>query len=595
MSLFTRLWPPLNLVAGLLALGSIPVMAQAPAHDLFSDTWVATDALGRSQPALAETGPPRADKFVGIFYWTWHAPYAGGPNDNTKLIAAAGDSPAIEWPVNGAPHHWGEPELGYYRMTDPFVIRKHASMLVDAGVDAIFFDVTNTPFTWKNEYEALCREYAAMRAEGNATPSICFLTPFWDPTVVVDQLWKELYQPGLWKELWFQWEGKPLLLANPDFIKDPALREFFTFRKPMPDYWLGPDGVDQWSWLEVHPQHAFKNSAGEVEQVSVGVGQNALPNTPGPAPMSHKAGAMGRSWHQGARDTREGAVNFGLNFEEQWTRAVALDPKFVFVTGWNEWTAGRFTEWSTYTSADAYYPNGLFIDAYTQEYSRDCEPMRGGHTDNYYYQLAAWVRKFKGVREQPKAAGPSLISIDGGFDDWTAVTPEFRDTVGDTLHRDHLGYGNIRLENKTGRNDIIRAKAAYDAESLYFQVETRQPLTPHTDPHWMLLLLDTDQNAATGWLGYDFVVNQEVLDENTTTIKAWRGGAWEKVGEATFAMKGERLEISLPRSLLNLLESTPSFDLHWADNIQSFGDISELGINGDSAPNRRWNYRFGVQ
>ncbi|MEQ1786482.1 MAG: polysaccharide biosynthesis tyrosine autokinase, partial [Acidimicrobiales bacterium] len=51
----------------------------------------------------------------------------------TSYDYRAGDGP-VEWPVNGAPHHWGEPELGYYRMTDPFVIRKHASMLVDAGV-----------------------------------------------------------------------------------------------------------------------------------------------------------------------------------------------------------------------------------------------------------------------------------------------------------------------------------------------------------------------------------------------------------------------------------------------------------------------------
>jgi hypothetical protein len=38
----------------------------------------------------------------------------------------------------------------------------------------------------------------------------------------------------------------------------------------------------------------------------------------------------------------------------------------------------------------------------------------------------------------------------------------------------------------------------------------------------------------------------------------------------------------------------PAFDFHWADNIQSFGGVAELATNGDSAPNRRWNYRFAV-
>ncbi len=204
-----------------------------------------------------------------------------------------------------------------------------------------------------------------------------------------------------------------MLLANKEFIKDSRMLDFFTFRRPMPDYWIGPTGPDQWSWLEVYPQHVFKNSQGAAEQMSVGVAHNALPRTPGPAPMSDKRGAMGRSWHQGHRDPRPGAVDWGLNFEEQWQRALEVNPKFIFVTGWNEWIAGRYTQWSKYTDADCYYPGGLFVDEYTQEYSRDCEPMRGGHGDNYYYQLAAWVRRFKGVRERPLAPGPSRIVIDG--------------------------------------------------------------------------------------------------------------------------------------------------------------------------------------
>ncbi|MGC9326262.1 MAG: hypothetical protein ACP5I1_01380, partial [Candidatus Hinthialibacter sp.] len=309
--------------------------------DVYADVWTATDDLGRTTPGFDECGPVKKDKWVGIFYWTWHIPNRGGPYDNTKLIAMEKDG-KVEWPAQLAAHHWGEPELGYYIMTDPFVIRKHAVMLTDAGVDVILFDTTNPPFTWKDEYEALCREYTAMREEGARTPSIGFITPFWDPRPVVDRLWKDLYQLGLWKDLWFMWEGKPLLLANKDFIEDKEMLDFFTFRRPMPDYWIGPDGPDQWSWLEVHPQHVFKNSRGEKEQMSVGVAQNALPNTPGPAPMSHKAGAMGRSWHDGKKDEREGAVNLGLNFDEQWKRALKEDPKFIFVTGWNEWIAGRF-------------------------------------------------------------------------------------------------------------------------------------------------------------------------------------------------------------------------------------------------------------
>jgi hypothetical protein len=146
--------------------------------DVYADTWVATDSLGRTLAGFSDCGPPKPDKWVGIFYWTWHTPHAGGPNDNTKILAAARDG-VVSWPTNDAPYHWGEPELGYYLMTDPLVIRKHASLLADAGIDVVLFDTTNPPFTWKEQYEGLCREYAAMRREGARTPAIAFIAPFW--------------------------------------------------------------------------------------------------------------------------------------------------------------------------------------------------------------------------------------------------------------------------------------------------------------------------------------------------------------------------------------------------------------------------------
>ncbi len=590
------MWIGVNVLvwAGIAACGEPFNGAAYTDGDLHADTWVATDALGRALPGIEEAGPVKPDKLVGIFYWTWHVPRGrSGPNDNTKLIAAAKDG-KVDWPEKVCPHHWGEPELGYYLMTDPFVIRKHASMLVDAGIDVVFFDTTNPPFTWKDEYEALCRVYTEMRREGNRTPAIGFICPFGNPLPVLVRIWEDLYRPGLWSDLWFRWEGKPLVLADPKYVEDAEMRAFFTFRRPMPDYWLGPSGPNQWSWLEVHPQHVFRNDRGEAEQVSVGVAENALPNTPGPAPMSHRSGAMGRSWHNGAKDTRPGAVNLGLNFDEQWQRAMAVNPRFIFVTGWNEWVAGRFTKWHIYTDADAYFPGGLFVDQYNQEYSRDCEPMVGGHTDNYYYQLAGWVRRFKGVRPLPAAGGPAAITIDGRFDDWQRVQPEYRDTIGDVAHRDHRGYGELVYKNTTGRNDLVISKAAYDADHLYFFAQTAAPITGHTDPMWMLLLVDADQDASTGWLGYDYLVNHEVTDDTSTKVSRWQNGAWQAIGDAAYRVDGNGLELKISRRLVDEADGDPAFDFHWADNIQSFEGVAELGVNGDSAPNRRWNYRFQV-
>ncbi len=154
---------------------------------------------------------------------------------------------------------------------------------------------------------------------------------------------------------------------------------------------------------------------------------------------------------------------------------------------------------------------------------------------------------------------------------------------------------NAAYRNTTGRNDLVICKTTYDRTNLYFFAQTRHPITPRTDPNWMLLLLDTDQSSATGWLGYDYVVNLEVPTDTATNIKMWKDGAWQSAGKGSFRVNGNGLEIAVLRSSVRQDQERPAFDFHWADNLQSFSGVSELGLNGDSAPNRRWNYRFEVK
>jgi hypothetical protein len=52
------------------------------------------------------------------------------------------------------------------------------------------------------------------------------------------------------------------------------------------------------------------------------------------------------------------------------------------------------------------------------------------------------------------------------------------------------------------------------------------------------------------------------------------------------------MEIAVERGLVGLHGNPLQFDFHWADNMQNTEDITEFAINGDSAPNRRFNYRF---
>ena len=209
----------------------------------------------------------------------------------------------MSWPPC-ASHWWGESEYGYYRADDEYVLTHHAVLLAAAGVDAVLFDTTNPPWTFKEQYEALCRAWTRLREQGTPTPQIAFICPFTAgghpqrAEITVDQLWYDLYKPGKWKDLWYCWKGKPLILADPRSAKLPGMKEFFTFRYPEPDYRRGPTAPNQWSWLEVSPQHVFTNSLGEAEQMSVGVAVNALPGVrirrPSTAASSSRTSGTGR-------------------------------------------------------------------------------------------------------------------------------------------------------------------------------------------------------------------------------------------------------------------------------------------------------------
>ena len=185
--------------------------------------WPATDALGRSLPLESEVGPPRTNRFVGIFYFINHlegprSPQFGGPYDVSKILAldpSAATNPASQfWGSNGVPHYWGEPLFGYYRSDDPWVLRRHAQMLADAGVDVLIFDTTNAR-SYPEVYTNLCEAFMAVRKSGGHTPEIAFMVNTRAGETAAE-IYQELYQPGRYRDLWFFWQGKPLMICDSD-------------------------------------------------------------------------------------------------------------------------------------------------------------------------------------------------------------------------------------------------------------------------------------------------------------------------------------------------------------------------------------------
>jgi len=569
-------------------LASVPaapaaVPAAVPAaRDLFSDTWAATDALGRSMPDAAEVGAPRPDKAVGIFYFLWQGTDPNWPLfDITRMLAANPQSP--RWGGVPAFHWWGEPLFGYYLSYDPFVIRKHAQMLADAGVDVVVFDNTNGA-TYPQSYLPICKVFSEMRAQGIKTPAIAFFPS----QKAADQIWADFYSKNLYPELWFRWKGKPFIQIKPEVNLPAPAQDFFSVRRSWAwsaGSWFG-DGHDKWAWLDNSPQKpGWHDAPGKPEQISVSI-------------AGHPTTSIGRSYHNGQQPPVDEqhltpTMGQGLYFDEQWKRALAVGPEFVFVTGWNEWIAQRALAGGAGTFAGRPQQKGdsVFVDAFTQEFSRDAEPSKTSIGDNYFYQLAANIRRFKGAR-QVLAGTPGAIKIDGRFEDWKSVGPEFRDTLGDPARRDFAGWKGLRYSNATGRNDIVAAKVSLDKNYACFYARTAQPLSDPGGPNWMLLYIDADQDARTGWMGYDFVVNRSGVGLSSTTISANVGGKdeWGAPRPLKQAVSGNELEVAVPRWILGAGRS--SFNFKWADNCFEKGDWSDFTLNGDAAPNDRFSYQF---
>lgn len=578
----------------------VSLKAQSPVPNTCTNL-PATDALDRKLPAYQEVGPPRKDRFVGLFYWTWHTAQANNPPYNTSQILARHpealrDYEHPAWPKANSPFFWSEPLFGYYRDTDDWVLRRHAEMLADAGVDVIIFDCTNGNLTWEESYMELCKVFEQARKEGVKTPQIAFILAF-GPTEgsmqAIEKIYNHLYKPGLYKDLWFYWKGKPLIMAYPEMLKDvpgdtaatnlhQEIREFFTFRPGQPVYDKGPARPDQWGWLQIYPQHGFvKKADGSFEQMTVGVAQNWSKER-GLTAMN-APGVFGRSYTNARGHISEpGAVNHGYNFQEQWDHALKADPEFIFITGWNEWIAGRYKMWQQQENA--------FPDECNEEGSRDIEPMKGGHGDDYYYQMVANIRRFKGMPPEQPASAPQTVSLQD-FGPWESVLPAFRSPEGNTLHRDSPGWKGYHYTNNTGRNDIVLAKVVRNDKYVYFYVQTAQALTPHTDPKWMRLFIDVDRNKKTGWEGYDYVVNRRSPGQKAILEKSLSGWHWKEAGQVDYNVEDNKLVIRIPRKMLGIHDAV-DLEFKWSDNMQKDGDIMDFWLNGDVAPAGRFNFHY---
>jgi len=564
-----------------------------------ADTWVATDALGRK--VLPEGKGLRKDKYVGVFYFIWHGAHGydrnsgtnatqsvrakepadtASPYDISKMLARNPLKPEYG-PVH-AFHYWGEPYFGYYLSDDEWVIRKHGQMLADAGVDVLILDVTNAA-VYLPQVTKIVETFRKMQKEGAIVPKIAFIVNS-APERTVSKLYERIYTKELFKDFWFYWKGKPLLLCPPKALT-PEMRAFFSSRQSWAwsknQEWF-EDGKDKWAWLDHTPQsYGWHESKDKPEQIGVAIAEHPTAN-------------IGRSFHDG-KEPEQKQPERGLYFAEQWKRALEVDPEFVFITGWNEWIAMRFNDGASDGFLGKRIQKGetYFVDLYNDEYSRDAEPVMGAFNDNYYYQMVANIRKFKGSRPVAVNYKTNTIKVDGDFSDWKNVEAVFSDDRGDTFHRKHPGWGRIKeYTNVTGRNDIIESRITCDAENVYFYVKTKDALTKWTDKNWMQLFVCVEGNDKPDWNGFHFLVNAKPKSKLVTDMQRFDGSAWFLQGSIKMNSKANELELSVPKKMLCINGGQFTLDFKWSDNSPAQENVMNWLDKGDSAPNGRFAYRF---
>ncbi len=596
----------------------IPADSLIHTHEVMPDTWVFTDGLGRVSLTNAEVGDVREDRTVAMFYWTWHIDNqaASDPANLQELSQAypeaMNDYDHELWSTVGGAYFWNEPIYGYYRSDDEWVLRRQAELLTNAGVDVIFADNTNGTMTWRNGYTPLMETWTDAMTDGVRTPKVAFMLPFSATDSSKQQLqslYMDIYREGKWHNLWYYLDGKPMIAAHIDNLDatlsnmEKEILNFFTFRQNHPTYTHAKqdkphEALGEWGWLSLYPQMCYYGersdiTAKQIEQTTVGVAMNH-DYVNGQICAMNGTNIMGRSYTSTGYHTETDAKLWGYNFAEQFEYALEKDPEILFVTGWNEWRAGRYEEW--------YGVENAFPDQFNDEYSRDIEPSKGDLQDHYYYQLVNYVRQYKGATAIPTPSGKTTIDMTAGTDQWQTVEPYYAAYIGNTDDRDAQGYGTLTYTETSGRNDIIGAQVARDDEFVYFLVECAENITAYTDKLWMNLYIDAaGDGALDGWNSFDYVVNKTAPTATTAVLERFTGNGYasEKVADVEYTVDGRYMTVKIAKADLGLSGDDYTVNFAWTDNVHDegnydaySGDIMDFYISGDVAPGGRFKYSY---
>ncbi len=580
-----------------------PVRSESP-MDIYGNGYnvnmlVGFDEYGRSVPAVSAR---REDKEVGIFYFLWLGQH-GAPEiyDISHIRAEYGDEVLFHQSTPESPspqfHWWEEPLFGYYNSADEWVMRRHLEMLTDAGVDFLVFDATNC-YTYDAVARRLMKIITELRAEGWDAPQVVWMTHS-RSIQTATQLYNNIYKAGTYPDAWYRVDGKPMLIAYRTAEKDLAeaasrgdtsynpgdmpqeMQDFFYLREPRWPY--DPVCENSWPYTEwSYPQPL------NTDMISVSIASH----TAVPFSFSLSREDWPLNWGRGY-DVRKKVnvaedINRGTFFEAQWKQALRTDPRFIMVTGWNEWVAQK----NTYDGEYA------FVDNVDIEYSRDAEPMVGGYEDAYFIQMLYHIRQYKYEPMDGFIASTTYKTIDisGAPTQWEDINAVYRRVGTDDGSRNSIGGApTVRYEAPAVENNILEVRVTADKENLYFYIKTAADIVQKDAAGWMNIYIGKGSAPEMkGWESYEYAINRARTD-GKASIEAlnadYTGTALE--ASATYTVQGNVMQVSIPRAALGL-ETASDFYFKVADGVENPAEIMSYYASGRSLPVGRLSYLYQI-
>jgi hypothetical protein len=452
--------------------------ARIPSHFLNNSTWklngnsfVPNDLVKSNQ------------KKYGILYHTWHCPVSISKGSSVVFDIykkLAGLSPS--WGPLLWPHWTGKPFDNYYCLkNNTNLIKKHAVLLKNAGVDYIYLDMTNSPVAYENNGQlkqdfkdkiadptlSILQTYKQLEQQGVAVPKVVpwigttkyfqgnaipyyrsiskwIDTAFWNNSASLrfSDGAKPLLFVKVANKAGFDWQNVKGMVQHPRsknhkrFNVIPKWGQIDHSFNSAPSNWTGLKKNDVWSFME-----KCKTSNGNIVQ-NCGQRKNTAAKQISVSPAYQTAHMMS----SGSVPKRKGRT-----FYQQFRQSYGNDIRYISITGWNEWIAKRHCHGANRFGTPAlpsapphnniapyrnltctgrtsgHSPefkvfNGkwhpMFVDTYTYDRSRDLEPNRV--QSDCYYQLMRY----------------SILSAKDGDSDLTSKEKnQFRSYCGFDLRR----------------------------------------------------------------------------------------------------------------------------------------------------------------